>query len=257
MSARVALITGGASGIGLGISRQLAGEGWRLALNGSREESLVDPILTELRKQGGEAIYLRGDISDASSRSTMVVGTISAFGRIDALVNNAGVTSPGRLEFLDATEESFDRVLDINLKAPYFLAQLVAREMAQQHQADPTCRGTIINITSVSASVVSVNRGDYCVSKAGLSMATKVMAASLGQHGIDCFEIRPGLILTEMTSPVKGKYDALIAQGLLVEPRWGTPEDLGAVVATLLRGDLPYSTGQILSVDGGMSIQTL
>lgn len=257
MSARVALITGGASGIGLGISRQLAREGWRLALNGSREESLVDPVLTELQELGSDAIYLRGDIADAASRSTMVAGTLGAFGRIDALVNNAGVTSQGRLEFLDATEESFDRVIDINLKAPYFLAQLVAREMAQQHQVDPTWRGTIINITSVSASVVSVNRGDYCVSKAGLSMATKVMAAGLGQHGIDCFEIRPGLILTEMTSPVKGKYDALIAQGLLVEPRWGTPEDLGAVVGTLLRGDLPYSTGQILAVDGGMTIQTL
>ena len=257
MSARVALITGGASGIGLGISLQLAREGWRLALNGSREESLVDPVLTELREQGSEAIYLRGDISDASNRSTLVEGTLSAFGRIDALVNNAGVTSQGRLEFIDATEESFDRVIEINLKAPYFLAQLVAREMAKQHQTDPTCRGTIINVTSISASVVSVNRGDYCISKAGLSMATKVMAASLGQHGIDCFEIRPGLILTEMTSPVKGKYDALIAQGLLVEPRWGTPEDLGAVVGTLLRGDLPYSTGQILAVDGGMTIQTL
>lgn len=257
MTRRVALVTGGASGIGLGISRRLAKEGWRLALNGSRDDALVEPVLAELRDLGSAVVYLRGDIADAVARSSVVGGTLEAFGRVDALVNNAGITSPGRLEFLNATEESFDRVIDINLKAPYFLSQLVARAMVEQRRVDHTWRGAIVNITSVSASVVSVNRGDYCVSKAGLSMATKVMAAGLGTHGIDCFEVRPGLILTEMTSPAKGKYDALIADGLLIEPRWGTPEDVGLVVATLLRGDLPYSTGQVVVVDGGMTIETL
>jgi 3-oxoacyl-[acyl-carrier protein] reductase len=257
VTCRVAIVTGGATGIGLGISRQLADEGWQLALSGSRDASLVEPVLDDLKARGVDAFYIRGDVAEAATRIALVNGTLAHFGRIDTLVNNAGITSPGRLDFLDATEESFDRVIDVNLKAPYFLSQLVARKMADQARVDADWRGSIVNITSVSASVVSVDRGDYCVSKAGLSMATKVMAVGLGRYHIDCFEVRPGLILTEMTSPARAKYDALIADGLLVDARWGTPEDLGNVVATLVRGDLPYSTGQVLVVDGGMTLETL
>ena len=257
MGPRVALITGAASGIGLGIATHLADEGWSLALNGTRSPERAAPALEQLRARATKVIYLQGDVGRSETRSALVAGTIDAFGRIDALVNNAGITSPDRRDFLDATEDSFDRVIEINTKAPYFLAQIAAKEMIKQRASEPDFHGCIINVTSVSASVVSVNRGDYCISKAGLSMANKVMAARLGEAGIDCFEIRPGLILTDMTAGAKDRYDRLIADGITIDRRWGTPTDVGRVVATLLRGDLPYSTGQVLNIDGGMTIQAL
>lgn len=257
MTGPVALVTGGARGIGLGITRHLAGEGWRLALNGRRPDEAVEPVLAELRAAGVEAVYLRADVSDPEARRTLVPRTLEAFGRIDALVNNAGITSPGRLDFLEATEDNFDLVIATNLKAPYFLGQAAARAMVAQREADPAFRGRIVNISSMNATVVSVNRGDYGMSKAGLAMGTQIMAARLAPFGIDCFEIRPGLILTDMTMPVKEKYDRLIADGLTLERRWGMPDDIGRVVAAALRGDLPYSTGQVFVVDGGFTIKTL
>lgn len=257
MTARVALVTGAASGIGLGIASRLAEEGWRLALSGSRSPQRAAPALEQVRAKGAEVVYLQGDVSGSETRAALIADTLEAFGRIDALVNNAGITSPDRRDFLDASEDSFDRVIAVNTKAPYFLAQLAAKAMIEQRSREPEFRGCIINVTSVSASVVSTNRGDYCISKAGLSMANRVMAARLGNEGIDCFEIRPGLILTDMTAVAKDKYDRLIADGLTIEQRWGTPDDIGRVVAALLRGDLPYSTGQVLNVDGGMTIETL
>lgn len=257
MNARVALVTGGTRGIGLGISRHLAAEGWRLAVNGRRPEDVVVPVIEELRAAGTEAIYLRADVNDSEARLSLVERTLAGYGRIDALVNNAGITSPGRLDFLEATEDNFDLVIGTNLKAPYFLAQAVARVMVRQHVADPAFRGRIVNISSINATVAAVSRGDYCLSKAGLSMGTRVMAARLAEFGIDCFEVRPGLILTDMTAPVKEKYDRLIADGLTLERRWGMPDDLGRVVAAALRGDLPYSTGQILVVDGGFTVDVL
>jgi len=253
----VALITGGSRGIGFGIARKLAGEGWRLAINGKREDELVAPALTDVEGLGAEAVYVRGDVSDSQTRHDIVAATMARFGRIDALVNNAGITSIGRLDYLDATEESFDQVIATNLKAPYFLTQLVAKIMIQQRQDDPDFQGKIVNITSVNVTVASVTRGDYCMSKAGLSVATKVMAVRLAEFGIDCFEVRPGIIATDMTAAVKDKYDRLIADGLTLERRWGTPDDLGRVVASALRGDLPYSTGQVLVVDGGLTVDIL
>lgn len=253
-AAPTALITGGSRGIGFGIAKHLASDGWNIAINGKRGHEEVSSSLEELNQLGAEVVYLRGDVSDSSVREMLVTSTVERFGRIDALVNNAGITSIGRLDYLDATEESFDAVISTNLKAPYFLAQLVARQMIQQADGNETFRKKIVNITSVNATVVSLTRGDYCMSKAGLAIATKVMAARLAEFGIDCFEVRPGIIATDMTAGVKEKYDRLIAEGLTFEKRWGTPDDLGAVVASALRGDLPYSTGQILVVDGGLTI---
>jgi NAD(P)-dependent dehydrogenase (short-subunit alcohol dehydrogenase family) len=180
-----------------------------------------------------------------------------SFGRLDVLVNNAGVAPKARADLLDASPESFDRLISINLRGPYFLTQAVARWMVSQHNAEPAFRGCIVNVSSVSATVVSTNRGDYCISKAGIAMATQLWAAGLAEFGIEVFEVRPGVIETDMTTVVKEKYDALIAGGLTVEKRWGTPADVGKAVAVLARGDLPYATGQVLNIDGGMTIQRL
>lgn len=256
--ARVALVTGGSRGIGLGIARRLAAEGWTLAVNGRRPDADVAPVLDELRAAGAPgAAYLRADVAEPAERATLVPRTVAAFGRLDALVNNAGITSPGRLDFLDAREDAFDLVVATNLKAPYFLAQAAACQMIAQREADPGFRGKIVNVSSMNATVVSVNRGDYGMSKAGLSSATQTMAVRLAPFGIDCYEIRPGLILTDMTAPVKDKYDRLIEAGLTQERRWGLPDDVGRVAAAAIRGDLPYSTGQVLVVDGGFTIKTL
>jgi NAD(P)-dependent dehydrogenase (short-subunit alcohol dehydrogenase family) len=254
---RVALVTGGSRGIGFGIARCLVAEGWRLVINGRRPDAAVADALEELRAGGGVVSYVRADVSDPRARRRLLEKALEAHGRIDALVNNAGITSPGRLHFLDASEEAFDLVISTNLKAPYFLAQAVAATMIKQRQEDADFRGRIVNITSVNATVVAPNRGDYCLSKAGLSMGTKVMAVCLAEHGIDCFEVRPGIIATDMTAPVRERYDQLIAGGLTLEQRWGEPEDVGKAVAALLRGDLAYATGQVLTVDGGLSIGVL
>lgn len=253
-AAPTALITGGSRGIGFGIAKHLAIDGWNLAINGKRSPDEVAGALDELRKFGADVIYIQGDVSQSSVREHLVENTVAHFSRIDALVNNAGITSIGRLDYLDATEESFDAVIGTNLKAPYFLAQLVARQMIAQHDDQEVFRKKIVNISSVNATVVSLTRGDYCMSKAGLAIATKVMAARLAEYGIDCFEVRPGIIATDMTAGVKDKYDKLIAEGLIFDRRWGTPDDLGSVVAAALRGDIPYSTGQVFVVDGGLTI---
>jgi len=180
------------------------------------------------------------------------------FGRLDVLVNNAGVAPRVRADLLDATEESFDRLISINLKGPYFLTQAVARWMVRQRQqGGPGWRGCIINLSSVSATVASVNRGDYCISKAGIAMASQLWAARLAEFGIDVYEIRPGIIATDMTAGVKEKYDRLIAEGLTIEKRWGTPQDVGRAAAMLARGELPYATGQVLHIDGGMTVRRL
>lgn len=252
-AAPVAVITGGSRGIGFGIAKRLADEGWNLVINGKRSPEEVEPALRGLEAVGASTLYVRGDISLTETRLRLVEESIKRFDRIDALINNAGITSVGRLDYLEATEDSFDQVIATNLKAPYFLSQLVARQMIEQGLVEGF-RYKIVNVTSVNATVVSLTRGDYCISKAGLAIATKVMAARLAEFGIDCFEVRPGIIATDMTAGVKEKYDKLIAEGLTFDKRWGTPDDLGAVVASALRGDLPYSTGQVLVVDGGLTI---
>jgi NAD(P)-dependent dehydrogenase (short-subunit alcohol dehydrogenase family) len=253
---KTALITGGTRGIGLGIATELAKAGFDLALNGRRDLAAVLPVVQELAEYGTKVVYFRGDISVKEDRMELVGSVLENFGKINILVNNAGIAPSERRDILHATEESFSQILKVNLQGPYFLTQLVARSMIgnKKEQDEFYC---IINISSVSASVVSVNRGDYCISKAGISMATRLWATRLGEYDIPVYEIQPGIIRTDMTSAVQEKYDKLFASGFSVSNRWGTPEDVGKAVAALASGSMPYSTGQVISVDGGLSIARL
>ncbi len=254
---KTALITGGSRGIGFGIALELANAGFDLAINGLREEPRVANSLELLRARGAKVIYIQGDVSDSDQRISMLDQVIKEFGALNVLVNNAGIAPPQRKDLLETTEESYNRVMDINLKGPYFLTQLVARHMVEQVQEGVGFTGCIINVSSISATVASVNRGEYCISKAGVSMATRLWAVRLGEYGIPVYEIQPGLIKTDMTSAVKEKYDRLIEEGLLVEKRWGLPEDVGKVALSMASGFLPYSTGQVVVVDGGLTIPRL
>jgi len=257
MGRKVALITGAGRGIGLAIAKSLAAEGYDIAVGDLHEEEKVAQALQSLKDRGAEVLYCRADVSDAAARRRMLTTIRERFGRLDVLVNNAGVAPKVRADILEATEESFAWVMRINLQGPYFLTQAVAKWMIEQKKADPEFAGCIVNISSISAEVPSVNRGEYCISKAGVSMATKLWAVRLAEFGINVYEIRPGLIKTEMTAQVREKYDELIVQGLLLQPRWGLPEDVGRAVAMLVRGDLGYSTGQVIVVDGGLTLPRL
>ncbi len=254
---RVALVTGGSRGIGRGIADALADSGFDLAINGVREPAQVADVLASLGARGAEVHYCRGDVAVAADRKAIVDAVRAAFGRLDVLVNNAGVAPEVRADILDASEESFDRVSGINLKGPYFLTQLVARWMIDQSHSDATYNGVIVNVTSVSATEASINRGDYCISKAGLAMATQLWAHRLAEHRIAVYEVRPGIIRADMSAPVAEKYDRLIAGGVTVENRWGMPEDVGRAVAMLARGELTYATGNVLNVDGGLTLRRL
>lgn len=254
---KTALITGGSRGIGLGIARALAKEGYDLAINGVRAESNVLEEMDALRSYGVRVVYCQGDISDRNSRKAIIEKVREEFGRLNVLVNNAGVAPKERNDILVASEESFDYVVGTNLKGTYFLTQLAANWMVAQKKTDPDFEGCIINVTSVSATVASVNRGEYCISKAGLGMVTQLFAARLGEYQIPVYEIRPGVIATDMTSGVKEKYDKMFSEGLAVQNRWGQPDDIGKAAAALSRGDFPYSTGQVIMVDGGLTLQRL
>lgn len=257
MSNRVAFITGGSRGIGLGIAIQLAQAGFDIAINGVREASDVAATLEKLKSYGGRIIYCRGDVSSASARVSMIREIKEQLGSLHVLVNNAGIAPRERKDILEATEESFTEVITTNLQGPYFLTQAVANWMIEQQKMDASFKGAIINITSISATVASVNRGEYCIGKAGLAMATQLFAARLGEFNIPVYEVRPGVIKTDMTAGVTEKYDKLIADGLMIQSRWGQPEDVGKAVAALALGYFPYSTGQVIMVDGGMTIPRL
>jgi NAD(P)-dependent dehydrogenase (short-subunit alcohol dehydrogenase family) len=258
VSRPVALITGSSRGIGLGIALKLASEGIDVALNGVRPEADAKETLAQIAATGANVVYARGDVSSGTDRALMLAVIRQRFGRLDVLVNNAGITSPGRKDILnEADEESFDRVMGVNLKGPFFLTQAAARWMAEQKQSSPQFRGCVINVSSVSAEFVSTNRGDYCLSKAATRMATWLWATRLAEFGIPVYEIQPGVIRSDMTAGVTEKYDKLIAGGLTLDRRWGEPEDVGRAVAALVRGDIPYATGQVLKIDGGMTIRTL
>jgi NAD(P)-dependent dehydrogenase (short-subunit alcohol dehydrogenase family) len=254
---KVALVTGGARGIGLGIAQCLAAEGCGLALCGVRPAAAVQGVIAALRESGRDVMYVQADVSVAEDRKRLLAEIKSRFGRLNVLVNNAGVAPEVRADILEASEESYDRVMGINLKGPYFLTQAVANWMIAQRKNDAAFEGCIVNISSMSATVASPNRGEYCLSKAGVSMATKLWAVRLGEFGIPVFEVCPGVVMTDMTAGVREKYDRLIAGGLTVQPRWGHPDDIGKAVAMLVRGDLPYSTGQSIMVDGGLTLQRL
>ena len=255
---RIALVTGGSRGIGFGCSLALARQGFDLVVAGRRPESDCAEALAELRQAGAEVAYAVCDVASAADRAALLEVVRRTFGRLNALVNNAGIAPRQRADILEATEASFDEVINTNLRGPYFLTQAVARWMIEQQQAAGVAfSGCIINVSSISATVVSTSRGEYCLSKAGVSMATQLWAVRLAEFGINVYEIRPGVIATDMTSGVKSKYDALIASGGIPLRRWGLPEDIGKAVGALASGALPYSTGQVLMVDGGMTIQQL
>lgn len=251
---RVALVTGGTRGIGLGIARALAADGFDLALGGVREEREVEAVLAQLRGVGATVHYFRADIGERTERVRLVSEVRERFSRLHVLVNNAGVAPQARVDLLEAGEDSFERLLRVNLQGPYFLTQGVARWMLEQRRLDETWAGCIVNVTSVSATVASTNRGEYCVSKAGLAMASRLWAVRLADAGIPVYEVRPGIIRTDMTAAVAERYDRLIGEGLVPQGRWGTPEDIGRVVAALARGDAPYSTGAVVVVDGGLTL---
>lgn len=247
---KTAIITGGSRGIGYGIAEALAAEKWNLAICARQESS--DAAENLMKKFPGiTARYYKCDVSDHSDRENLIASVLRDFGSFEALVNNAGVAPQVRADLLEMTEESFDRVMNINLKGPFFLSQSAANIFAAKKS------GTIVNIGSCSATVASISRGEYCISKAGIGMMTKLFAVKMAEYGVNVYEIRPGVISSDMTSTVKAKYDKLIAEGLTLQPRWGEPGDIGKAVAMLLRGDLAYSTGTVIDIGGGMEIARL
>jgi NAD(P)-dependent dehydrogenase (short-subunit alcohol dehydrogenase family) len=252
---KTALITGGTRGIGYGIAKHLAQNGFDIAVNGVRSEESVKDVLQGLRDTGANVLYCHGDIASTSDRKKIMQQVKEHFGKLHILVNNAGIASKERNDILDMSEESFDQVLSINLKGAFFLAQQAANWMIEQKKTDKEFAGCIINISSVSANVASVNRGEYCISKAGLSMVTQLLAVRLGEFDISVYEVRPGIISTDMTAGVKEKYDKLLNEGLSVQKRWGYPDDVGKAVSSLALGNFPYSTGQVIMVDGGLTLR--
>jgi 3-oxoacyl-[acyl-carrier protein] reductase len=256
----VSLVTGAGRGIGRGVAVELAKLGHAVVVNYAGNANAAEECLRLVREAGGDGITARADVSVSADRERLVQETLEAYGRIDLLVNNAGVAPSVRADLLEASEESFDRLININLKGPYFLTQIVARRMIEQaRRGDVSAFGLprIVTVTSVSAYAASVNRGDYCVAKAGLAMMTALYAARLAEYGVNVYEVRPGVIATDMTGGVKEKYDRMIDQGAWPIRRWGQPEDVGRAVAAIARGDFPYSTGEVINIDGGFHLRTL
>ena len=254
---KVALVTGGVRGIGYGISQALARDGWQLAVCGTKEFGDVAGQIAELESHKINARYYRCNVAEHSDRKQMVECIRCEFGAVNLLVNNAGVGAHVRADMLDMTEDNYEWLMKINLTGPFFLTQAIAKLMAEQKSNDTTFNGCIINVSSISATVASINRGEYCISKAGVSMATKLWAVRLAEYGFPVYEVRPGLIKTDMTAKVTEKYNQLIEEGILLQSRWGTPADVGQSVATLAGGKIPYSTGQVLMLDGGMLVERL
>jgi NAD(P)-dependent dehydrogenase (short-subunit alcohol dehydrogenase family) len=251
----VAVITGASRGIGRAVALSLAAEGFDIAAIARSVDSEGMGVLAEgIEKAGAEFFPIGLDISCTGCQTEVVANILERYGRVDFLVNNAGVAPLQRNDLLEMTEESYDRVMNINLKGPVFFAQKVAREMIWLKQQIPEYNPAIVFITSISAYMTSTNRAEYCLSKAGLTMASSVFAHRLAGEGIKVFEVRPGVIQTDMTVKVKDKYDKLIREGLIPQERWGMPEDLGKAVASLARGDWDFSTGMIFEVSGGMNI---
>lgn len=254
---KVAWVTGSTKGIGRAIALRLAQEGYALVINSRQPASGVQEVIDEVKAVGVPVLYLQGDIGEAGERRRMVEEMMAGFGRIDLLVNNAGVGPKVRMDILETTEESMDYVLGVNLYGTFFLSQAIALIMLEAKRKNPELLPMIINISSISAYTASLNRGEYCISKAGVSMVTQLFAARLAEEGIRVYEIRPGIIETELTAKVKDKYEPLIKGGLLPIERWGRPEDIAQAVALLGGGALLYSTGDVLNVDGGFHLRRL
>ena len=258
----VILVTGASRGLGRGIAVELAKAGFSVAINyaGNREaaEETVKLCSSSAKSALQKFVPIQGDISSSSSRQGILDQTLTAYSRIDGLVNNAGIAPKVRADITEATEESFDHLVNTNLKGPYFLTQLVANHWLQKKYEPSIASGfKIVFVTSISSHTASVTRGDYCISKAGLSMVVQLWASRLANDNVQVVELRPGVMKTDMTSAVTAKYDALIAEGLVPQHRWGTPEDLGLGVSAIMEGKFPFSTGTVIDIDGGFQMRRL
>ncbi|NLX23960.1 MAG: 3-ketoacyl-ACP reductase [Phycisphaerae bacterium] len=251
----VALVTGGSRGIGRGIALALGQEGYTVLINYNSNVGSAVQTKHMIEQMGGQAETCQADIAAGPDRELLLDYCMENLGRLDLLVNNAGIAPPKRMDLLETDEKNYDKVMTTNLKGPFFLAQRAANLMIQELQNKIIPSGCIINVSSISAYAVSVNRGEYCMSKAGVSMMTSLLAVRLAEHGIPVYEVRPGVVDTDMTAAVKEKYDKLIREGFSPIRRWGKPADVGKAVAMLARGDLPFSTGEVINVDGGFHIR--
>jgi NAD(P)-dependent dehydrogenase (short-subunit alcohol dehydrogenase family) len=254
---QVALVTGGSRGIGRAICLKLGELDYAVVVNYASRRDAADEVVAQIASAGGQSIAAQANVAVAADREALLARALDGFGRLDVLVNNAGIASPGRKDLLEATEAGWDEVFAVNLKGPFFLTQLAARKMIELVRAGSIPDGKIINISSVSAYTASVNRGDYCMSKAALSMMTWLFAERLANEGITVFEISPGVIETDMTGPVRDNYDKLIAEGLSPIHRWGQPADVARAVEAIVQGYFPFSTGERLNVDGGFHMRRL
>ena len=254
---KTALVSGASRGIGRGIAERLAKEGFNIATIGSGPPEAAGDCFGAARMSGADTLYVRGSIADSADRSRLFAQVMERFGRLDLLVNNAGIAPRKRGDLLEVTEDSLDEVLAVNLKGTFFMCQAAASLMSDSVGRWPGYRPAIINISSVSAYTSSTSRGEYCISKAGVAMVTALFADRLAAAGIPVYEIRPGVIRTDMTSAVQEKYDRLIADGLTPMPRWGTPEDIASAASVLASGTLTFCTGQVLDIDGGFHIRRL
>lgn len=254
---KVAIVTGGSRGIGRGIVLALAARGWAVTVNYRGNAAAAEETAQLAAEAGGEALIVQADIGVAGDRDRLVETTLDRFGHIDLLVNNAGMAPRVRTDILQTSEESYDEVMAVNLKGPFFLTQRVANAMIELAQAGTVERPAIVNIGSISAYTSSPNRGEYCISKAGLGMMTALFADRLAEYGINVYEVRPGIVETDMTSAVTEKYNKLISEGLTPIRRWGHPDDVARAVVALAEGAFPFSTGEIINVDGGFHLRRL
>jgi len=254
---RVALVTSGTQNIGRGIVQALAASGFDLAIHGNQEAAHEAGFLAALEQRGTKIHCCQGDVSCPNERKAIIDAVRAAFGRLDVFVNHVVVESRSGADIFDTTEQDFDSALNLHLKGPYFLTQLVARWMIGQHEIDPSFRGVIVNLATARTRRTSFDRGEYCICKAGLAMSTQLWAHRLGDSGIAVYEVRAGLIRIDLDPTIAEQYDRLIADGLTVEKRWGLPEDVGRAVAMLARGDISYATGNVLRIDGGLTLRRL
>jgi 3-oxoacyl-[acyl-carrier protein] reductase len=254
---RVALITGASRGIGRGIALALAEQGWAVVVNYRGNAAAAAETVGLVEAAGGAGISLQANVAAAAERERLLEGTLARWGRIDLLVNNAGMAPRQRLDILETSEASYDEVMSVNLKGPFFLTQRVANAMIELLEAGTIRSPVIVNVGSISAYASSPNRGEYCLSKAGMGMLTALFADRLAMHGINVYEVRPGIVATDMTSVVTDKYDRMIAEGLTPIRRWGQPEDVGRAVVAIAEGYLPFSTGEVINVDGGFHLRRL
>ena len=254
---RVAIVTGASRGIGRAIALKLGQQNFSVVVNYFRSSQAADELVASIQQAGSEAKAVQADVGTAAGRKALIDTAYDEWGRLDVLVNNAGITSQGRKDLLEATEESWDQVFDTNLKGPFFMSQLAANRMILQSENETPEARVIINLSSISAYATSSNRADYCIAKAGMQMMTWLFAERLAESGIQVFEVCPGVIASDMTAPVQDKYDKLIADGLSPIRRWGQPDDVAQTITALVSGSFPCSTGDRINVDGGFHIRRL